>query len=60
MKMNCKELIKNFKKEDFQNNVNLHIHSNFSDGELSVEEILKQARDCGGYPFSAKAGHWRS
>ena len=44
MKMNCKELIKNFKKEDFQNNVNLHIHSNFSDGELSVEEILKQAR----------------
>ena len=47
MKMNCKELIKNFKKEDFQNNVNLHIHSNFSDGELSVEEIIKQARDNG-------------
>ena len=38
--MNYKELIKSFTKENFQNNVNLHIHTKFSDGELSVDELL--------------------
>ena len=45
MKMNYKELIKSFSKEDFQNSVNLHIHSNFSDGALCIEELLIQAKN---------------
>lgn len=56
MKMNYKELIKSFTKENFQNNVNLHIHTKFSDGELSVDELLKQARDKG-FEYIAVTDH---
>ena len=56
MKMDYKELIKSFTKENFLNNVNLHIHTKFSDGELSVEELLKQARDKG-FEYIAVTDH---
>ena len=54
--MDYKELIKSFTKENFLNNVNLHIHTKFSDGELSVEELLKQARDKG-FEYIAVTDH---
>ena len=44
MGKNYKELIKSFTKEDYENNVNLHIHSAFSDGEVSAEELVAQAK----------------
>lgn len=40
---NIKELLTSFQKKDFEKNVNLHIHSNFSDGKLSPEELLNDA-----------------
>lgn len=42
-----KELIKSFTKEDYENDVNLHIHSTFSDGGASVDEIIGQAKEKG-------------
>lgn len=39
-----KELIKSFTKEDYESNVNLHIHSTFSDGEVNAEELVAQAK----------------
>ena len=45
--MNYKELIKSFKKEQFFNKINLHIHSNFSDGKLNPQEIIEQANKLG-------------
>jgi len=47
MTENYKELIKSFTKQDYENNVNLHIHSTFSDGELGVNEIVEQAKKKG-------------
>lgn len=44
---NYKELIKSFKKEDYETNVNLHIHSTFSDGGINAEELLVQAKKKG-------------
>lgn len=41
---NYKELIKTFTKEDYEKNVNLHIHSTFSDGEVNVDELVVQAK----------------
>jgi len=41
--MNIKEIIQNFKEEDFWENVNLHIHSNCSDGLLSPDMIADEA-----------------
>jgi hypothetical protein len=42
------ECIKNFSKEDFENNlVNLHIHTTFSDGKADAFDIVKQAREKG-------------
>lgn len=38
------ELIKNFKKEDYETNVNLHIHSTFSDGTVEAEKLVAQAK----------------
>ncbi len=38
-----KKLISNFKKEDFYKKVNLHIHSNFSDGECDFDKLVEQA-----------------
>ena len=45
--MNIKELFLNFKNSDFFNNVNLHIHSNYSDGKMHPETIIKQAKERG-------------
>ena len=42
--MNIKELFLNFKKEDFYNRVNLHIHSNFSDGIEDFDKLIEQAK----------------
>ena len=42
-----KELFKTFKREDFFDKVNLHIHSNYSDGECTFEELIKQAETLG-------------
>lgn len=40
-----KNLLLSFTEEDFYKNVDLHIHSNESDGELTALEILKQAKE---------------
>lgn len=42
---NLKELLSNFTKEDYPNKVNLHIHTNFSDGEGNAEQILASAKE---------------
>lgn len=47
MAENYKELIKSFTKEDYENNVNLHIHSTFSDGNVGVNELVKHAKSKG-------------
>lgn len=41
------ELLKSFTQNDFETDVNLHIHSNFSDGKLSPEELLEDAKKKG-------------
>lgn len=38
-----KDLIKNFNQEDYYSKINLHIHSNISDGECDFDELIKQA-----------------
>lgn len=42
--MNYIELIKSFSGEDYEKDVNLHIHSNFSDGKCSPETLVMQAK----------------
>ena len=42
--MDIKELFSNFNKEDFYSKINLHIHSNNSDGTLDFDEIIEQAK----------------
>lgn len=42
-----KELIKSFTKHDYENFVDLHIHSTFSDGEVNVPELIEQAKTKG-------------
>lgn len=45
---NYKELIKSFTKEDYHNTlVNLHIHTNYSDGKADFSDIIKQAKEKG-------------
>ncbi len=44
MKKDILELLNSFKPEDFSERVNLHIHSNYSDGEQSPENLVKQAK----------------
>lgn len=39
-----KERFINFKKEDFFKNVNLHIHSKYSDGKTEFSELINQAK----------------
>lgn len=54
---NYKELIKTFKEEDFtQNRINLHIHTNNSDGEADFGEIIKQAETLN-YKYIAITDH---
>ena len=44
MDKNYKELIKSFTKKDYETNVNLHIHSTFSDGRVDAETLVEQAK----------------
>lgn len=50
------ELIKSFKKSDFENGVNLHIHSTFSDGESQPQDIVKKAKEKS-YKYIAISDH---
>ncbi len=38
-----KKLLKSFKEEDYYKNVDLHIHSDLSDGKMSVQDIIGYA-----------------
>ena len=40
-------LIKSFTKDDYENSVNLHVHSTFSDGKCDVKELIEQAKKKG-------------
>lgn len=42
-----KELINSFNEEDFFENVNLHIHTSYSDGDANFEDIVNQAKELG-------------
>ena len=42
--MDIKELFLSFKREDFYSKVNLHIHSNFSDGIEDFDSLVEQAK----------------
>ncbi len=53
---NLKELLLSFSQSDFEKNVDLHIHSNFSDGKLTPEELLENAKNKG-YKLIAIADH---
>lgn len=53
---NIKELLQSFTQEDFEKNVNLHIHSNFSDGKLSPQELIEEAKKKN-YKFIAISDH---
>lgn len=44
MAENYKELIKSFTKQDYEKDVNLHIHSTFSDGRVEAEQLVEQAK----------------
>lgn len=46
-KQNLKELFSGFTKEDFYSKVNLHIHSNNSDGSCDFDFLVQQAIDMG-------------
>ncbi len=52
MNRDTKNLIKNLTEFDFFDNVDLHIHSNCSDGKLSPKKILKKAKEKGLQYFS--------
>lgn len=47
MTKNYKELIQSFTKEDYENGVNLHTHSTFSDGTVEITELVEQAKKKG-------------
>lgn len=42
--MDLKELFASFKKEDYFNKVNLHIHSTVSDGSFEFDKLIEQAK----------------
>ena len=42
--MDIKNLFQNFKKEDFYSKINLHIHSNYSDGIEDFDSLVEQAK----------------
>ena len=44
---NLRTLLKNFTKEDYLNKVNLHIHTNLSDGLGDCRQILESAKASG-------------
>ncbi len=39
-----KKIFSQFKKEDFFNKVNLHIHSTFSDGKVEFKKLIEEAQ----------------
>ena len=41
--MDIKELFLSFNKEDFYSKINLHIHSNFSDGKEDFDALVEKA-----------------
>lgn len=41
---NYKEIIKSFTKKDYENSVNLHVHSTFSDGKADAQTLVEQAK----------------
>lgn len=47
MTKDYKELIKSFTKEDYEKDVNLHIHSTFSDGRVGAQELVDEAKQKG-------------
>lgn len=42
--MDIKELFKTFKEEDFYSKINLHIHSNVSDGIADFDSLIEEAK----------------
>ena len=44
MEKDFKNLIKSFTKDDYESNVNLHIHSTFSDGTVEAKTLVEQAK----------------
>ena len=55
--INYKELINTFTEEDFKTNrINLHIHTNNSDGEADFDEIITQAENLN-YKYIAITDH---
>ncbi len=55
--VNIKELISSFKEEEYkQNLINLHIHTNHSDGLGDFEDIVNQAQEKG-YRYIAISDH---
>ena len=40
---NIKTILSKLNKEDFSKSVNLHIHSNFSDGKSNFDDLIAQA-----------------
>lgn len=47
MNKNYTEIIKALVKEDYEKDVNLHIHSTFSDGKTDACELIEQAKKLG-------------
>lgn len=47
MKENYKDLIKSFQKEDYKNKINLHIHTQCSDGKGNALDFISQAKKMG-------------
>lgn len=48
MKSSCKEIIANYERKDYENNlVNLHIHTKFSDGKADAQDIIRLAKEKG-------------
>lgn len=55
-KQNINELIKSFLPEEFGKTIDLHMHSNFSDGKLAPDELLADAKKKG-LKYIALADH---
>ena len=53
---NLKEFLLSFSQADFESNIDLHIHSTFSDGKLTPEELLENAKNKA-YKLIAIADH---
>ncbi len=55
--INYKDLISSFTKEDYENNlINLHIHTNNSDGKADFKDIINQAQNKN-YKYIAISDH---